>query len=349
MWELDHKESWAPKNWCFWTGVLEKTLESPLDCKQIQPVHIKGNSVLNTHWKDWCWSWNSNPLATWCEELTHWKRPWGWERLRAGGEGDDRGWDGWMASPTWWTWVWASSSGWWWTGRPGVLHSMESQRVGHDWMGEKQQHRNNSLGANRATTATFRRRRDPAPRNASVPQEPHSVLLRLIISDCEGAVPACFRGFTQGQRRHISHQLLSCPPRPSYGHVLSERVQLLSRVWLFVTPWAIAHQAPPSMGCSRQESWSGLPFPSPGESFQPRDGAQVSCIGRRILQPLSHQGSPVNEHVPRVSLKSTDTFCFLKQNRGLPLFHMLCWLVEKQNKKEKSKRNSGTWLCFVTP
>ena len=84
--------------------------------------------------KDWCWCWNSNTMATWCEELTHWKRPWCWERLRAGGEGDDRGWDGWMASPTWWTWVWASSRSWWWTGRPGLLQSMGSQRVGQDWV-----------------------------------------------------------------------------------------------------------------------------------------------------------------------------------------------------------------------
>ena len=67
--------------------------------------------------KDWCWSWNSNTLATWCEELTP-SRSWCWERLRAGGEGDDRGWDGWMASPTLWTWVWASSGSWWWTGKP---------------------------------------------------------------------------------------------------------------------------------------------------------------------------------------------------------------------------------------
>ena len=79
--------------------------------------------------EDWCWSWNSNTLATWWEELTHWKRPmsfpssfpWCWERLRAGGEGDDREWDGWMASPTQWTWVWINSGSWWWTGRPGVL------------------------------------------------------------------------------------------------------------------------------------------------------------------------------------------------------------------------------------
>ena len=114
MWELDYKESWAPKNWCFWTVVLEKTLESPLDCKEIQPV-------LNVHWKRWCWSWNSNTLATWCEELTHLKRPWCWERLKAGGDGDDRGWDGWIASPTQWTWVWVNSKSWWWTRRPGVL------------------------------------------------------------------------------------------------------------------------------------------------------------------------------------------------------------------------------------
>ena len=75
---------------------------------------------------------NSNTLATWYKELTHWKRPWCWERLRAGGKGDDRGWDGWMASPTQWTWVWINSGSWWWTGRPGVSWFMGSQRVRHD-------------------------------------------------------------------------------------------------------------------------------------------------------------------------------------------------------------------------
>ena len=79
---------------------------------------------------------NSNTLATWCEELTHLQRPWCWERLMAGGEGDDRGWDGWMASPTQWTWVWVNSGSWWWTERPGVLWFMGSQRVGHDWATE---------------------------------------------------------------------------------------------------------------------------------------------------------------------------------------------------------------------
>ena len=77
-----------------------------------------------------------NTLATWCEELIHLKRPWCWESLEAGGEGDDRGWDGWMASPTQWTWVWVNSRSWWWTGKLGMLKSMGSQRVKHDWVTE---------------------------------------------------------------------------------------------------------------------------------------------------------------------------------------------------------------------
>ena len=86
--------------------------------KEIQPVHPKGNQS---------WILNSNTLATWCEELTHLKRPWCWERLKAGGEWDDRGWGGWMASPIRWTWVWVSSGICWWTGKPGVLKSMRLQ------------------------------------------------------------------------------------------------------------------------------------------------------------------------------------------------------------------------------
>ena len=120
----------------FWTVVLEKTLESLLDCKEIKPVNPKGS-----------WSWifigridaeveTPNTLATWCKELTHWKRPWCWEGLGAGGEGDNRGWDGWMASLIWWAWVWVNSRSLWWTGRPGVLQFMGSQRVGHDWATE---------------------------------------------------------------------------------------------------------------------------------------------------------------------------------------------------------------------
>ena len=93
-------------------------------------------SALGVLWREWWWSWNSNTLATSCEELTHWRRLWCWEGLEAGGEDDDRGWDGWMASRTWWTRVWVNSGSWWWTGRPGVLRFMGSQRVGHDWATE---------------------------------------------------------------------------------------------------------------------------------------------------------------------------------------------------------------------
>ena len=132
MWELDHKESWAPKNWYFWTVVLEKTLESPLDCKEIQPVHPKGNQPWVFIGRTDGWSWNSSTLSTWWEELTHLKRLWFWKRLTVGGEGNNGGWDVWMASPTQWTWVWVNSGSWWWTERPSVLQSMGSQRVGHD-------------------------------------------------------------------------------------------------------------------------------------------------------------------------------------------------------------------------
>ena len=136
MWELDYKENWAQKNWCFWTVVLEKTLESPLDCKEIQPVCPKGD-------QSWVFTGRTDAEAEtptlWPPdaELTHWRRPWCWERLRAGEEGDNRGWHGWMAmSPTQWTWAWVDSGSWWWTGRPSVLRFMGSQRVRHDWATE---------------------------------------------------------------------------------------------------------------------------------------------------------------------------------------------------------------------
>ena len=93
-------------------------------------------SALNIHCKDWGWSWSSNTLATWCEVLTHWKRPWCWERLKTGGEGVDRGWDGWIALPTQWAWVWVSSGSWWWTGKTGVPQSIGSLRVRHNWVTE---------------------------------------------------------------------------------------------------------------------------------------------------------------------------------------------------------------------
>ena len=116
-------------------GVGEDSWESlGLRWDPISPSYRR--SALGVHWKDWFWSWNSNILDTWCEELTHWRRPWCWERLRAGREGDHKGWDGWMASLTQWTWVWVDSGSWWWTRRPGMLRFMGSQRVGHDWATE---------------------------------------------------------------------------------------------------------------------------------------------------------------------------------------------------------------------
>ena len=133
MWELDCKESWAQKNWCFWTVVLEKTLESPLDCKEIQPVHPKGD-------QSWMLIGRTDaevetPIL-WPPDAKTWllgKDPDAGKDWRQEEKGDDRGWDGWVASPTQWTWVWVNSGSWWWTGRPGVLQSMESQRVRRNW------------------------------------------------------------------------------------------------------------------------------------------------------------------------------------------------------------------------
>ena len=115
--------------------VLEKILESPLDCKEVLLVHPKDISP-EYSLERLMLKLKLQYLATWCEELTHWKRPWCREGLGTGEEGDDRGWGGWMASLTRWTWVWVNSGSWWWTGRPGVLRFMESQRVGHDWATE---------------------------------------------------------------------------------------------------------------------------------------------------------------------------------------------------------------------
>ena len=132
-WAIKKVEHWrvdAFELWCWrrllrvpWTA--RRSNQSIL--KEIGPEYS---------WQDWCWNWSSNTLATWCKEVTPWKRPWCWERLKVGGEGDSRGWDGWMASPSQWTWVWVNTGSWWWTGRPGLLQPMELQRVRHDWVTE---------------------------------------------------------------------------------------------------------------------------------------------------------------------------------------------------------------------
>ena len=110
-------------------------LGNPMD-RSIWRAAVHG-ATKNCKWlSNWFGSWNSNTLATWCEELTHLKRPWCWQGLGAGGEGDDRGWDGCMASLTQLTWVWVNSGSWWWTRRPGVLQSVASQRVRLNWATE---------------------------------------------------------------------------------------------------------------------------------------------------------------------------------------------------------------------
>ena len=136
MWELDCEEGWAPKNWCFWTVMLEKTLESPLDCKEIQPVYSEGDQLWDFFWRN---DAKAEAPVLWTPHAKSWLigkdsdagRDWG-----AGGEGDNRWWDGWMPSPTRWIWVWVNSGIWWWTGRPVMLWFMGLQRVGHDWATE---------------------------------------------------------------------------------------------------------------------------------------------------------------------------------------------------------------------
>ena len=126
-----YKESWALKNWCFWTVVLEKTLESPLDCKEIQPVHPKGNAL-----EGLMLTLKLQYFGLLMRRTDSLEKTLMLGKLEVRREGDDRGWDGWMASPTQWTWVWVSSGSWWWTGRPCVPQSMGSQRVEHNWVTE---------------------------------------------------------------------------------------------------------------------------------------------------------------------------------------------------------------------
>ena len=136
MWEFDHIEGWVLKNWCFLTVVLEKTPECPLGSKDTKPVNSKGN-------QPWIFIGRIDAEAEdpilWPPDVKSWLigkdsdagKDWGQEKKTG-----DRGWDGWMASMTWWTWVWVNSGSWWWTERPGMLQFMGSQRVGHDWATE---------------------------------------------------------------------------------------------------------------------------------------------------------------------------------------------------------------------
>ena len=143
MWELDYKENWILKiddfELCCWRRPLRVPWTTRSSNKSIlKEINSEYSFIEYSQSFQWMfsWSWSSNTLATWCEELTQWKRPWCWERLKAGGQGDDRGWDGWVVSLTQWTGVWASSGSQWWTGKPGILQSMGSQEACHDWATE---------------------------------------------------------------------------------------------------------------------------------------------------------------------------------------------------------------------
>ena len=134
MWELDHKEGWGPKNWRFWTVVLEKTFESPLNCKELKPVNPKGN-------QSWIGRADADIEAPvlWPPDTKSWLTAKDFNAGKDPGQeekGNDRGWDGRMASPTQGTWIWVDSGSWWWTGRPGMLRFMGSRRVRHDWATE---------------------------------------------------------------------------------------------------------------------------------------------------------------------------------------------------------------------
>ena len=135
MWELDCEESWAPKNWCFWTVVLEKTLESPLDCKEIHQSILKDISP-GCSLEGMMLKLKLQYFGNLMRRVDSLEKSLMLGGIGAGGKGYDKRWDGWMASPTRWTWIWVNSGRWWWTGRPGVVQFMGSQRVGHEWATE---------------------------------------------------------------------------------------------------------------------------------------------------------------------------------------------------------------------
>ena len=145
MWDLDNKKGWLLKNWCLWAVVLKKTLESPSDCKEIKPVNPKGNqSWIFIHWKDWCLKLKLQYFGHLMQRADSLEKTLMLRKIegrRRRGQQRTR----WLASPTQWTWVWASSGRWWRTGKPGVLQSMGSQRVRQDWATEQQQKYTNSV------------------------------------------------------------------------------------------------------------------------------------------------------------------------------------------------------------
>ena len=278
MWELDCKESWELKNWCFWTVVLGKELESPLDCKEIQPVHPKGDKPCVFIGRT---DVETNILATSCEELTHWKRPWCWEGLGAG-EGNDRGWDGWMASPTPWTWVWVNSGILWWTGRPGMLRFMGSQRVGRNWVTELNWWTVMDFpgGLDSEESACNSGKLGSIPRLGRYPGEAngyplqYSCLENLMDRSLVGIVPGVAKSQTWLNRLSTAHGLLVYVSLPQFicwnpnlqcddirvAQTRNSRALLrhFSRLQFFAILWTVACHCSPSWLWLDHESWSPL-------------------------------------------------------------------------------------------
>ena len=262
-------------------------------------------SVQDVHWKDWCWSWNSSTLATSCEELTHWKRPWCCKGLGAGGEGDDRGWDGWMASPTWWAWVWVNSGSWWWTGRPGVLRFVGSQRVGHDrvtelnWTEYQVQclthHKCWKLVAQFCPTLCD-------PMDCS-PQVPLSMTWTQVSYIASGfftiwATREALSEFSMNWTDSICLQVSAEGDLETVILMIRKwKWKVFSPVQLFATPWTdyTVH------GIVRARILEWVAFPFSRGSSQPRDRTQVSLIAGGFLTSWA-TGKPKNTGVGSLSL-----------------------------------------------
>ena len=279
MWELDYKESWVPKNWCFWIAVLEKTLEGPLYCKEIQPVHPKGISS-EYSLEGLMLKLKLQFFGPWCEELIQWKRPWCWERLKTGGEGDDTGWDGWMASPTQWTWVWASSRSWWWTGNPGMLQSMVLQRGKHDWanwteLNGNKRKQNKILWCSCLVAKSYWTLwwlMDYNTPGSSVHRISQAWIPEV---SCHFLLTGIF--LTQGMSSCLLHYQMGSLPVSLQGNLFCDVEQIKDSSAVYVkewkrscsvnsevnvtqsclTPWTVSCQAPLSMEFSRPEYWSG--------------------------------------------------------------------------------------------
>ena len=256
-WTMKKGECWridAFELWC-WRRLLRVPWTARRSNQSILKEISPGCSL-----KDWCWGWNSNTLATSCGELTHWKRPWCWEGLGAGGEGDDRGWEGWMASPTRCTWVWVNFGNWWWTGRSGMLWFMGLQRVRRDWATEL----NWTVACGTLDPWPGIEPTTPALRVGVLTTGPTGLPGKF---QCSGLTSSFFpKSSPVVDIPRIDFHLLRNHYFP--GSMVSDVVCCCCLVDVMsnssVTPWTVAHQAPLSMGFPGQEYWSGLPFPSPG-------------------------------------------------------------------------------------